>query len=121
MLQRCTEIKGFSDPTDNGIADFLLARQNLILSELLKKKLTNVHSITLKLQKEDLSMADIRLPFEAVALRYPIIFESNAETVHSKTFKSCIVKSVNGDCTFTKENNHIRRYGSSDWNFLLCY
>ena len=71
MLQRCTEIEGFSDLTDNGIADFLLARQNLILSELLKK-LTNVHSITLKLQKEDLSMADIRLPFEAVALRYPL-------------------------------------------------
>ena len=52
IVQPYTEIKRFLDPRDNDIADFVLsARQNLFQ---FLKKLTDSHSVTLKLQEEDL-------------------------------------------------------------------
>ncbi|GMF41544.1 unnamed protein product [Phytophthora fragariaefolia] len=63
--------------------------------EALLADLRVFHSVTIKLQAEDLTLADVRALFDSVAQRFPSMkpkVSASASIVHSPTFEAAIVK-----------------------------
>ncbi|GMF31787.1 unnamed protein product [Phytophthora fragariaefolia] len=63
--------------------------------EALLADLRVFHSVTIKLQAEDLTLADVRALFDSVAQHFPSMkpkVSASASIVHSPTFEAAIVK-----------------------------
>ncbi|ETP03122.1 hypothetical protein F441_19885 [Phytophthora nicotianae CJ01A1] len=73
------------------------------------------HSVTIKLQSEDLSLADVRLLFDSVLQRFPSLTSKlgvTASIVHSPGFEAATVKIINGETgrLTTGERKAIKRF-----------
>ncbi|ETO99773.1 hypothetical protein F441_22804 [Phytophthora nicotianae CJ01A1] len=65
----------------------------------LLSKLGDLDSVCVKLQSEELTLADVRLLFDAVVVKYPVTasyLKADASIVHSPVFERAVVK-VQGD------------------------
>ncbi|ETL91908.1 hypothetical protein L917_09625 [Phytophthora nicotianae] len=68
--------------------------------EALLKDLRVFQSVTLKLQLEDVTLADVRALFDSIIERFPTTkakLSATATIVHSPTFEAATVKVINGE------------------------
>ncbi|KAG3029194.1 hypothetical protein PC120_g4443 [Phytophthora cactorum] len=72
-----------------------------------------LNSVTIKLQDEDVTLADVRVLSDSVMQRYPSMkpkLSSTATTVHSPTFESAVVKVINVELLSANERKAVRRF-----------
>ncbi|RQM21052.1 hypothetical protein B5M09_013373 [Aphanomyces astaci] len=96
MLARYVELKPFLPQLGLDYIDMLLlnSRQERDV-ELLIAQLTDLNSLTLALQDESLTLADVRLMFDDVVVQYPsaeVCLGPDVNVVEDPTFESGVVK-----------------------------
>ena len=96
MLHRYHELTPFLDKTDIEIAELLPSiSEELKLQDLLVD-LTDIQSVTLKLQEDSVTIAEVHRLFDALILRFCSMCEylsERAEIVNNHQFEAAIVKS----------------------------
>ncbi len=95
MLNRFLELKEFIDPMNIELAGIMPTAEELIRVKLLSKEMSNFHSITMQLQRDGISMFDVRLLFDAVIDDHPEMstyLSFRAGIVHSPDFETGLIK-----------------------------
>jgi hypothetical protein len=97
MLERFLKLKDFIDPMNIELAGLMPSAAELIRLKLLSEDMSKFQSITMQLQKEGISMYDVRILFDAVLAEYPDMahhLSPDADVVHSPYFESGLVKLI---------------------------
>ncbi|POM71659.1 Hypothetical protein PHPALM_11737 [Phytophthora palmivora] len=79
----------------------------------LVEKLKDLDSVCINLQKEDRTLADVRLLFDAVASKYPATanyLQPSARIIHSPVFESAVVKLVSDQALTAIEEESVARF-----------
>jgi hypothetical protein len=95
MLQRFLALKEFIDPMNTELAALMPTAEELISLQLLSKEMLKFQSVTMQLQKDGITMHEVRVLFDAIIEEHPNLshhLSSNADIVHSPHFESGLVK-----------------------------
>jgi hypothetical protein len=97
MLNRFLELKEFIDPMNIELAGLMPTAEELIRLKLLSQELSKFQSITMHLQRNGISMSDVRLLFDAVIDEHPEMsnyLSRDSDILHSLSFESGLVKLI---------------------------
>ena len=95
-LHRYHELTPFLDKTDTEIAEMLPSPSEELKLQDLLVDLTDIQSVTLKLQEDTITLAEVRRLFDALILRFYSMckyLSEQAEIVDNPQFEAAIVKS----------------------------
>ncbi len=110
MISRYLEIKEFIRLVAEDYSDWLLPRRKDDEAiEALHSILKDLESVTKELQKETVTLAQVRTIFDQAILEHPSTFErlqSNAKIVYSKLFESAYIKILNKEATMSNEERN---------------
>ena len=86
--------------------------ENLLITSLLQD-MQKIQSVTMKLQKENLKLYEVRILFDALIFSFPSMkhyLSSDAIIVHSKAFEKAVVGcvSMGFDCLLEEETSRER-------------
>ena len=117
MLKRYCELRPMIDSSSIELATLLPSSTENLMTEILLRGLKKFHSITLKLQSEDVDIGQVRVLFDAVILEFPDLgqyLSPNAEIVKSAAFETAIVKTMSGVDLTLVENDLLSRFSSNE-------
>ncbi|KAG3119395.1 hypothetical protein PI125_g2091 [Phytophthora idaei] len=87
--------------------------------EALLANLRILQSVSVKLESEDLTLADVRTLFDSVGQRFPSLkvkLSATASIVHPPTFEAGVMKVINGEVArlTTSERRAVKRFEVSE-------
>ncbi len=112
MVERYFKIKEHIDSTDPDLATLLPSPMHDMDLLELYQNMKDFHSVTMKLQEENIDLSDSRYLFDALINKYPTMeryLSPHANIVHSQHFEKGVVKILTGygDQLNDYEKNHL--------------
>ena len=117
MVERMIEIQPYMTFSESEYINLLLSPGEFARVQDLFTVLKDFQSVTLELQKENVTLLNVRVLFDAIISKYPSMkhyLSPDSHIVHSPCFENAIVKSLNGSELSSEEMESIHSLQSDN-------